>query len=338
MGRPKLKTRIQLFQRKGSPHWYITWTDADGKRKQKATKRKIIDYSRQQMQRLIESEIGVKRTEENTIEWLEQRILYRMELKNKSDKTARMYKTSFKPFKKMLGAGYSIARVNNVDVEQFQNYLLKKRIRPATVNTYCRTLRAAFERAYIDCLIDHNPFHGFERIPEPKDRKKHLTQDEARSLLNVLKGEAGRLMKIALFTGLRRSEILYIERADIDIKEGYFKAVNIKSHDKHKIERQIPEQVWTDFKYFMEKNPKWDYPFKIFQPDTFTHWAKKFIREAGLPEDLHLHSMRHTFITVGIEQGADVRDMQKYIDHSSINVTELYAHDKAKRTPKIDLQ
>jgi integrase len=132
--------------------------------------------------------------------------------------------------------------------------------------------------------------------------------------------------------------VLLIEREDVDMENGFFKAINIKSDDKHKVEREIPEHVFGDFQYFLLKSNS-PFPFKVCHPDTLTQWIKVFFREANLSEDLHCHSLRHTFITLGLENNdISIRDMQKYIDHSTYRVTEVYAHDKTKRTPNLFLE
>ena len=144
-------------------------------------------------------------------------------------------------------------------------------------------------------------------------------------------------MRISIFTGIRRSEILFIERSDVNLDERFYRAVNIKSRDKHKVWREIPKQVYKDFKYFMDGSRSQN-PFKVCTPNTFTQWTKKLLQEAGMSEDLHIHSLRHTYVTLGLEQGMSIRQMQKYIDHSSVYMTEIYAHDEAKKTPEIGLE
>ncbi|MFC1512407.1 tyrosine-type recombinase/integrase, partial [Candidatus Latescibacterota bacterium] len=99
-----------------------------------------------------------------------------------------------------------------------------------------------------------------------------------------------------------------------------------------------PQDVIDDFKYFIEKTDS-PLPFKVCRPDTLTHWVKEFLREAKLSEDLHCHSLRHTCITLGLEEGGmSFRDMQKYADHSSGKVTEMYAHELVKKAPKLLLE
>ena len=108
--------------------------------------------------------------------------------------------------------------------------------------------------------------------------------------------------------------------------------------DKHKDTREIPEVVIEDFRYFLLKNFNSPKPFNVCRPNTYTHWTKKLLREAGLSEDLHLHSLRHTFVTLALNNGANIRETQKYLGHTKVSTTELYAHDNVERAPKIGLE
>jgi len=145
-------------------------------------------------------------------------------------------------------------------------------------------------------------------------------------------------LRISIFTGRRRSEVLSIERDDVDMKNKRFKVVNIKSEDKHKDTRGIPDEGIGDFRYFLCKNLNSPKPFNVCHPNTYTHWTKKLLREAGLSEDLHLHSLRHTFVTLAKEHGADMWDIQKYLGHSKVSTTEIYAHDNLEKALKIGLE
>lgn len=120
-----------------------------------------------------------------------------------------------------------------------------------------------------------------------------MTYNEAKHFLNVVNKseneDAKHLMKIALFTGICRSELLTIESEDVNLEEGFYMAINNKSRDKHKEWKEILKQVKEDFRYFMEKF-KSAYPFKVCTPTTLTHWTKKLLRKAELSEDLHHHS------------------------------------------------
>ena len=65
--------------------------------------------------------------------------------------------------------------------------------------------------------------------------------------------------------------------------------------------------------------------FRLRQADTYTHWFKAQVDAAKLPGNLHLHSLRHTFITFALQHESHWR-VKDHVDHSDIRVTEGYAH------------
>lgn len=69
-------------------------------------------------------------------------------------------------------------------------------------------------------------------------------------------------------------------------------------------------------------------------PNTFTFRLKKILRENGLPENLNVHSLRHTNASLLIAQGVDVRTVAGLLGHAQASTTlDIYSHafDKNKR-------
>ena len=72
----------------------------------------------------------------------------------------------------------------------------------------------------------------------------------------------------------------------------------------------------------------------LMAPGTFTFCFKKILRQNGLPENLNVHSLRHTNASLLIAQGVDVRTVASLLGHSQASTTlDIYAHafDKKKR-------
>jgi len=344
MARPKSKSKFKLFERKNRSTWYVEYySETENKTVQRSTGYSKTDYSKEQVQRIIDNETGTKaNVPKHSIKWLEDHTCFNLELECISEKTISLYKLAFRYLKAIYGENYSVHKLDHSVVMKFQRYLKERGTGNAGINTYLRSLHAAFERLVIDDTLIKNPFYRFKRLPVSKDKKKHMVFAEARKFLNVVndsKNEnAKHLVRILLYTGIRRGEVLSIERNDVNLSEKFYRAINIKSKDKHKVLRGIPDEVLQDFEYFINKSQS-DFPFKVCHADTLTDWVKGFLRKAELSEDLHCHSLRHTHITLGLEQGGmTLREMQKYIDHASYNTTELYGHEEIKRTPKIDLE
>ncbi len=56
------------------------------------------------------------------------------------------------------------------------------------------------------------------------------------------------------------------------------------------------------------------------------HLFKRYVRDLKLPERLHFHSLRHTFASWLVQDGATLYEVQKLLGHSSAKVTEVYSH------------
>ena len=69
-------------------------------------------------------------------------------------------------------------------------------------------------------------------------------------------------------------------------------------------------------------------------PDSFTRHLRKLYKKCGLPEEYHVHSLRHTNASLLIAQGVDVRTVASLLGHAQASTTlDIYAHafDKNKR-------
>ncbi len=342
MGRPKSKQKFKLFKLTGNPYWHARYfSDEVGKEVRRSTGFRRDEYSKEYVRSIIDDETGTKHVAEYSIDWFEDYNKRQLEIDNASESTRGLYKLSFKYLREVYSCGYSVYKINRSIRDDLSEYLQKQGTGNAGINVYLTHLRAAFERLVINGKLDRNPLSRFKRL-RVKKKKQSLTLEEAKHFMTVINGCKNKnlkhLLRISIFTGRRRSEVLSIERQNVDIKNKRYEVVNIKSEDKHKDTREIPVEVIGDFVYFLITYPHSPTPFNVCRPNTFTHWTKKLLREAGLAEDLHLHSLRHTFVTLAKEKGADIRDIQKYLGHTKVSTTELYAHDNVERALKIGLE
>ena len=73
-----------------------------------------------------------------------------------------------------------------------------------------------------------------------------------------------------------------------------------------------------------------EYVFTLNDKPLFRGWVqhlfKRYVRELKLPERLHFHSLRHTFASWLVQDGATLYEVQKLLGHSSAKVTEVYSH------------
>ena len=146
------------------------------------------------------------------------------------------------------------------------------------------------------------------------------------------------LIDIALFTGLRVSEIASLKMEDLSLKtkDPFLIVRNGKRGKKrdvylsNRLTRQLKKYIDYKKKTLNESIDDEAYLFpgrngektSVF---TLMMSFKRAIREAGLPEHYSIHSARHTYATYPLHNTQDLRYVQKQLGHSNINTTALYA-------------
>jgi site-specific recombinase XerD len=343
MARPRSQKKFNIFKLSSSPYWHVWFfSDEKGKVVRRSTGYLCEKFSSEYVQRIFDSETGTKNVAKHSVDWLEDHSSSMLELEGRSESTIELNKLAFRHLRSLYEGGQDIRKIDRSIVPRFQEHLHNKGIGNSGINLYLRHLRAAFERCINEDILEKNPFRRFKQLQVPK-KKMHMTFQEAKHFINVVNlskhQDAKHLTRILFYTGIRRGEVLSIKRENVNLCEGFYRTINIKSRDKHLVYREIPSEIIPDFEHFMNKSPQFKYPFKVCVPDRLSQLVKGFLREAGLSEDLHCHSLRHTFITLGLEQkNATIREMQTYLDHSSISITEGYAHDRTVRSPILKLE
>jgi len=345
MSRPRSTMRIRLVDRKDSPCWYITYRDEKtDKQKQANTNKRKSDYSREMMLKFINKKTGVKETEMLSVLWFRDHTLFKLE--GGRNNTIKNHRTAFKHLQNYFGDDYLINHINRDDILGFEDYMMKDvRLANSSINRYFSILSKSMQELYREDKVEANPFKRYHKhLREKKQKKTSLTKEETKKFLNVVINTKGnedfkRLTRIYLNMGMRRTELLNIERCDVDLRPDKMevKVINIKDGEQVKRTLEIPEAVWTDFNYFLNKYPNSSLPFKCCNPDYLSTWVKKRLIKADFSE-LHLHNTRHTFSTIQVENGTDIRKVSKYLGHKSVLTTELfYAHDIHKKVPALGL-
>ena len=64
---------------------------------------------------------------------------------------------------------------------------------------------------------------------------------------------------------------------------------------------------------------------EMYYPDSIVNLHKKILKDAGLPH-IRFHDLRHTFATLALQNGVDVKAVQEVLGHEHLNTTEIYTH------------
>ena len=230
-------------------------------------------------------------------------------------------------------------------------------------NTLCSVLSDAVDEGY----LTHNPAWRMYKPKGQKTERPVADEELVQKLITALEGQSMKYevyFKLVLATGVRRGEACGIRWSDIDWRhktihiqrtvvklsgEPIFtkesktasgnRLVYVSKEMLKLLKAWKNECAWQMEQELNQTLTGEDYLFRQpngdpMVPTTFTFRFKKILKQNGLPENLNVHSLRHTNASLMIAQGVDVRTVAGLLGHSQPSTTlDIYSHafDKNKR-------
>lgn len=216
-----------------------------------------------------------------------------------------------------------------LDVDRLKIKLLKKKS-AQTVLHILNLLTWIVNFGIKNGLCPGLPFH----IKKPTVRNlvtEDLTAEQIKNLLtaidNDIHPQAGAMMKLAFFAGMRRGELFKLKWKDIDFECGFINIVDLKGGQDQK----IPLNDAT--RELLENHPRTQSPF-VFpgrngnQLVNISKAVNEIKAKAGLPAKFRpLHGLRHVFASMLASSGqVDMYTLQKLLTHKGPAMTQRYAH------------
>lgn len=269
--------------------------------------------------------ISIKEFGDESISYAEQ---------NRSAKTCDGIKLVIKHMLEYFAPARELNTIETKDAEKFLYHL--KKSAPLGVYNYHRTLKAMFNKAVEWNYIRLNPFLKVKLPKRQEKRPAFITQDELGKILEKINNPIIKdIVQISFYSGLRLSEATFlkwkniaIHNNTINIGDESFKTKSRKSrsvpiHPKVKeiIERLKNESNYKKENYLFRKNGN-----QPFTTDYVSKSFKKACREAGIDEEVHYHTLRHSTGSLLAQKGVSLYTIQKILGHSSPSVTQIYAH------------
>lgn len=237
--------------------------------------------------------------------------------------------------------------VNEIQRNKINNYvrnLHEKHFYPTSIMRKIASIRGFFKWACTNGVLKINPALTLEQPKVPQRLPKVMTIEEINNLLNQNLNKQQRVIVELLYgCGLRVSELVNLKITDYDLKGKFLECTGKGSKDRivplgkkaiEAIKNYLPERDYLTTKYNLQTktlliNEKGK---KINRQEVYT-----FIHEQGkrLHKSISPHTLRHSFATHLIENGADLRVVQELLGHSNVSTTQLYTHISKKRLKEV---
>ena len=237
-----------------------------------------------------------------------------------------------------------IKSISRMTINSYVRTLRERKLAPTSVIRKVASLRGFFKWATSSGILDKNPAATLEQPKTPQRLPKIVSVKEIDEMLhNNLTPLEHVIMELLYSCGLRVSELVNLKINDIDLSSKY-----VRCFGKGSKERIIPigEQAKFVIKEFL---PTRDFLIKKFGLTTKNLLIKdngkfvtrqdiySFIHNQGklIHKNISPHTLRHSFATHLLENGADLRVVQELLGHSDVSTTQLYTHISKKRLKEV---
>lgn len=146
------------------------------------------------------------------------------------------------------------------------------------------------------------------------------------------------VLELLFSAGLRVSELINLNREQVNLERQEFsvrgkgdkvRIVFVSSSAKEALEKYLAKRLDIDpalFVRFSKNSRAVNAKTLRLTPRSIQRIVKHYAAKAGIVKDVHPHTLRHSFATDLLQNGADIRSVQAMLGHSSITTTQIYTH------------
>jgi len=282
--------------------------------------------------------------------------------KNASPHTCRCYRRDLEGFQDFLkSSGFvlspagkaEIEKADRIDIRKYLSFLHRKN-RKSSIARKISTLRSFYKFLVREQVIPSNPAKSVSTPKVEKSLPTTLTVDEAFRLMESPKsisekssdGSKGKglrdraILELLYSSGLRVSELVGLNPNQLDLDLGIVKVMG-----KGRKERIVPvgaKAIEALEAYLKERGRiGGDEPIFVnslggrLTARSVGRLMKRYSRHSGIFRKVSPHSLRHTFATHLLDAGADIREIQEMLGHSSLSTTQRYTHISAGKLMEV---
>ncbi|WP_110111218.1 site-specific tyrosine recombinase XerD [Bacillus sp. CGMCC 1.16541] len=259
--------------------------------------------------------------------------------------TIDSYERDLKKYVQFLKSVEQLQSVNEISrthIIAFLRYLKEEQKSSKTIARHIASIRSFHQFLLREKVAEQDPTVHIETPQSERKLPKVLTTEEVDALLLAsdtrtplgIRDKA--MLEVLYATGIRVSELVNLNLSDIHLTMGFIRCLGKGNKERIvPIGRMATEMITT---YLNQARPTLakqkntdeslflNHHGKRLTRQGFWKILKKLAREARIEKELTPHTLRHSFATHLLENGADLRAVQEMLGHADISTTQIYTH------------
>lgn len=234
-------------------------------------------------------------------------------------------------------------RINNNEVRGYLKYLDSCNLKNSTISRRISTLRTFYNYLLDEGVVESNVFHNVKNPKLEKKLPNYLNYNEIEELLESIditntEGLQRRLL-IEMFysTGCRVSEMINVKLKDIDFTNKTIRIMGKGSKERivyfgdyasKYLEEYLKNFEVKDYLFINKKQEK----LSVSEVELI---IKDIMKHISIKTHVTPHTLRHTFATHLLNNGADIKTVQELLGHANLSTTGIYTHISSDRLKDI---
>jgi integrase len=312
---------MRIYKRKDSSNWWVMWSDRNGKRFRRSSgtaDRKLAEALAASW--IKEDFMEVHFGKKPDLAFSEVLLRYAKALKRKNPEHF-MDKTRYRI--KFLANRFEGCNVSDLTYRAIQEFVDERMetVSSGMVLTDVAYIKAAINLARREELTDFVP--NFPRIKPSRPRNRWLTFEEEERLVDAAADHLKPIIRFAVDTGGRRSEILRLDWRYVDLANRRVTFVQTKNGEDRSV--RLCQRAYETLESL---GPKDTGPVFTYNGKALKGFKSSFdkARENSGVEDFRFHDLRHTFASRLVQGGVPLYDVMHLTGHKSLEMVQRYAH------------